>query len=328
MERPFDFAPFASCALVAVFACLANLAQAQTYPTQPVRVLVPYAAGGTPDIITRIIAPQLGQKLGQTFVIDNRVGGSGIPAVQDMLRAPADGHTVLMSDTQTLCINPFLHSKLPYHPAKDFAPVTYAASVPLYLAVQSSLGVNSVAELIALAKAKPGELTYGSSGNGSIHHITMESFNALAGVTIRQIPYRGAAQSVPAFVRGDTPIVMAAYSSLMGFLDGGKIKLLAVTSAERAPETPDVPTLAEILKTEFDFSSEMGFAVRAGTPARIVESLSREMAAALQNSDNAKKLRNAGVVIHATSAAEYRDKIVRDLVTFERAVKISGATVQ
>jgi len=133
---------------------------------------------------------------------------------------------------------------------------------------------------------------------------------------------------VPAFVRGDTPIVMAAYSSLMGFLDGGKIKLLAVTSATRAPETPDVPTLAELMKTEFDFSSEMGFAVRAGTPARIVESLSREMAAALQNPDNVKKLRNAGVVIHATSAAEYRDKIVRDLVTFERAVKISGATVQ
>jgi tripartite-type tricarboxylate transporter receptor subunit TctC len=318
----------ATLALGALLSCAAGLAQAQTYPTQPVRVLVPYAAGGTPDIISRIIAPQLGQKFGQTFVIDNRVGGSGIPAVQDMLRSPADGHTILMSDTQTLCINPFLHTSLPYQPARDFAPVTYAASVPLYLAVQSSLGVNSVAELIALAKARPGELTYGSSGNGSIHHITMESFNAMAGVTIRQIPYRGAAQSVPAFVRGDTPIVMAAYSSLMGFLDGGKIKLLAVTSATRDPAAPDVPTLAELLKTDFDFSSEMGFAVRTGTPPQIVESLSREMVAALRNPDNARKLSTAGVVIHATSAAEYRDKIVRDLVTFERAVKISGATVQ
>jgi tripartite-type tricarboxylate transporter receptor subunit TctC len=303
-------------------------AEAQTYPTQPVRILVPYVAGGTPDIISRVIAVQLGQQYGQSFVIENRVGGSGIPAVQELLRSPADGHTILMTDTQTLCINPFLHANLPYHPAKDFSPVSYAASVPLYLVVQSSLGVNTVAELIALAKAKPGELTYGSSGNGTIHHIAMESFNSLTGVDIRHIPYRGAAQSVPAFIRGDTSVVMAAYSSLQGFLDSGKIKLLAITSERRAPETPDVAPLAELLKADFDFSSEMGFSVRVGTPQGIVERLSSEIAAALKNPENAKRLSAAGVVIHATSVAEYRNKVVRDLVRFEKAVKISGAKAQ
>jgi tripartite-type tricarboxylate transporter receptor subunit TctC len=318
----------ASLALGTALICGAIPAQAQSYPTQAVRILVPYAAGGTPDIVSRIIAPQLSQKLGQSFVVENRVGGSGIPAVQDMLRAAADGHTVLMSDTQTICINPFLHANLPYHPAKDFSPVTYAVSVPLYLAVQSSLGVNTLAELIAIAKAKPGQLTYGSSGNGSIHHIAMESFKSLTGVDMRHVPYRGAAQSVPAFIRGDTSVVMAAYSSLMGFLDSGKIKLLAITSGTPAPETPDVAPLAKLLNVDFDFSSEMGFSVRTGTPQSTVELLSREMVAALKSPENVKRLKTAGVVVHATSVAEYRDKIVRDLIKFEKAVKISGATVQ
>jgi tripartite-type tricarboxylate transporter receptor subunit TctC len=306
----------------------ANTAQAQSYPTQPVRIIVPYAAGGTPDIVSRVIAPQLSQKFGQSFVIENQVGGSGIPAVQNLLRSPADGHTILMSDTQTIFINPFLHKKLAYHPAKDFAPLTYAVSVPLYLAVQASLGVNTLEELIALAKAKPDELTYGSSGNGSIHHIAMESFKSLTGVDVRHIPYRGAAQSVPAFIRGDTHIVLAAYSSLMGFLESGKIKLLAITSATRAPETPNVAPLAELLKTKFDFSSEMGFSARAGTAQSIVDSLSREMVAALKNPEVASKLKTAGVVIHATSASEYRDRINQELVTFQSAVKVSGAKAE
>jgi tripartite-type tricarboxylate transporter receptor subunit TctC len=305
--------------------CGAAAMQAQSYPSQPVRIIVPYAAGGTPDIVSRVIAPQLSHRFGQSFVIENQVGGSGIPAVQTLLRSPADGHTILMSDTQTIFINPFLHDKLAYHPTKDFAPLTYAASVPLYLAVQASLGVSTVDELIALAKAKPGELTYGSSGNGSIHHIAMELFKSLAGVDVRHIPYRGAAQSVPAFIRGDTHIVLAAYSSLMGFLDSGQIKLLAITSAARAPETPDVAPLAELLKAKFDFSSEMGFSARAGTPQNIVDTLSTEMVTALRDPEVAKKLKTAGVVIHATSAGEYRDRIDREMVTFEHAVRLSGA---
>lgn len=318
----------ATLVIAAVMVSSINEAPAQTYPTQPVRIIVPYAPGGTPDIVSRIIAPQLSQKLGQSFVVENQVGGSGIPAVQSLLRSPADGHTVLMSDTQTIFINPFLHEKLAYDPAKDFAPLTYAASVPLYLTVQASLGVNTFDELIALAKAKPGELTYGSSGNGSIHHIATESLKSWAGVDIRHIPYRGAAQSVPAFIRGDTHMVLAAYSSLMGFLDTGKIKLLGITSAMRAPETPEVAPLAELLKTKFDFSSEMGFSVRAGTAPAIVDTLSREMVAALKNPEVASKLKAAGVVIHATSAVEYRDRINRELATFESAVKLSGAQSQ
>ena len=150
----------------------------------------------------------------------------------------------------------------------------------------------------------------------------MEIIQLAGCITIRHIPYRGAAQSVPAFIRGDTAVVLAAYSSLMGFLDSGKIKLLAITSGTYAPETPDVAPLAELLKVDFDFSSEMGFSVRAGTPRHIVESLSREMVVALKNPENVRKLRAAGVVIHATSVAEYGDKIARDLVKFEKAVKI------
>jgi len=317
-----------SLAVGAVLVYGPHSAQAQSYPTQPVKILVPYAAGGTPDLLSRVIAPPLTQKFGQSFVIENQTGGSGIPAVQNMLRSPADGHTILMSDTQTIFINPFLHEKLPYHPMKDFAPLTYAASVPLYFVVQSSLGVNTLDELIALAKAKPGELTYGSSGNGSIHHITMETFKSLAGVDIRHIPYRGAAQSVPAFIRGDTHVVLAAYSSMMGFIDSGKIKILAVTSATRAPETPNVAPVADLLKTKFDFNSEFGFSVRIDTPKDIVDRLSKEMVATLKTPDVIQKLKNAGVLIHATSAAEYRNRIKSELVSFETAVNLSGAKTQ
>lgn len=318
-----------SCILLLAFGALAAMGMIPAHAESgPFRLLIPYAAGGAPDIIARLITPQLAQSFGQSFIVENKVGGSGIPAVQELLHSPADGHTVLMTDTQTVCINPFLHTNLPYDPARDFAPVTYAASLPLYLAVQSSLGVNTLAELIKLAKSKPGELTYGSSGVGSIHHIAMESFNALSGVNIRHIPYRGAAQSVPAFFRGDTSMVMAGYSAFQGFLVTGKIKLLAVTSLTRSPEAPDVPPIAELLNADYDFNSEMGFAVRIGTPPDIVEKLSREMVAALQNPQHAKILRAAGIVVQGTSAAEYRDKIVRDLVKFEKAVAISGAKPQ
>ena len=158
----------------AMFAFFGSVAVAQNYPTQVVRILVPYSPGGAPDLIARTLTPRLSENFGQQFIVENKPGASGITAAQEVIRSPADGHLLLLSDIQQLAINPFLFSKLPYDPVKDFLPVSLAATVPLYIAVQSSLNVNSLSDLARLAKESPGAITYGSPGNGSIHHIAME----------------------------------------------------------------------------------------------------------------------------------------------------------
>ena len=324
MKKSNRFGRILACLLLASSAVLV---QAQTYPSTPVRMIVPYAPGGAPDVLARLIGQRLSETMGQQFIVENRPGAGGIAAAEVSAKAPADGHVIFFSDIQQLAINPFMYSKLPYDPAKDFAPVTLAGSIPLFIVAQSSLGINNLADLVAYAKANPGKLTYGSSGIGSIHHITMESLKAALGLDIVHVPYKGAGQSVPAFIGGEVSLVVSAYTALAAHVKSGKAKLVTVTSATRVPQAPEVAPVADMVPG-FNFSSEMGVVVPAGTPPAIISRLSTEIGKALQYPEINQRLTTMGVVLIGSTPESYADNIRTNLQIFSKAVKVSGAKVE
>ena len=208
--------------LVCCLACTTALAQ--TYPARPIRLIVPSSAGSGSDFVARIVALGMTQTLGQQFVIENRPGAGGIAASEAVARAPADGYTLLVPDIPQLAINPFLFTKLPYDPVKDFSPISIIAMTPMFIVVQPSLNVDSLPALIALAKAKPGQLSYGSAGIGSLHHIVMESLKVATGTDILHVPYKGTGQSVPAFIAGDVAVLVSTLAAVEPFVRAGKAK--------------------------------------------------------------------------------------------------------
>jgi tripartite-type tricarboxylate transporter receptor subunit TctC len=234
---------------------------------------------------------------------------------------------MFFSDIQQLAINPYMFSKLPYDPAKDFAPVTLAGSIPLFIVAQSSLGINTLPELVAYAKANPGKLTYGSAGIGSIHHISMESLKAALGLDIVHVPYKGTGQAVPAFIGGEVALVVSAYPSLAAHVKTGKAKFVAITSLSRMPQASEAAPVAEMVPG-FNFSSELGIVVPAGTPPAIVSRLNSEIAKALQHPEVSQKLIAMGFVLFASSPEAYAENIRSNLQVFAKAVKISGAKAE
>jgi tripartite-type tricarboxylate transporter receptor subunit TctC len=315
----------ANAARAGVFACVAlsGIAQAQQYPSKAVRLIVPYAPGGAPDVLARSLGIKLADSMGQPFVVDNKPGAGGIGAAEIAARSPADGHTVFFSDIQQLAINPHVFKKLPYDAERDFVPVSLAATIPLYVAVQSSAKINSLADLVAAAKAKPGSLTYGSSGIGSIHHIAMESMLAALGIQVTHIPYKGAGQSVPAFMGAETTLVIAAFPQLDQYVKSGKGKLIAVTTAKRSAQAPDVPAISETVPG-YDFSSEMGIVVPAGTSPAIVAKLSQETAKALKDPATVTRLNGMGANIIGSTPEGYAANIRANLAKFKKAIEIAG----
>jgi len=299
-------------------------AAAQEWPAKPVRMIVPYATGGAPDALARLLSRRLSESLGQQFIVENRPGAGGIAAAEFTARSPADGYTVFFSDIQQLAINPQLFTKLPYDPVKDFAPVTLAGSIPLLIVAQSSLGISSLNDLVAYAKANPGKLTYGSAGIGSIHHISMESVKAALGLDIVHVPYKGSGQAVPAFIGGEVSLVVSAYTALAGHVKSGKARFVAVTSPQRITQAPEATPVAERVPG-FNFSSELGVSYPAGTPAAIVSRLSAEIGKALNYPEVKDRLTAMGFVIIASTPQAYAENIRSNMVTFEKAVKISGA---
>src|SRR5687767_6973984 len=209
---------------------LVGSALAQSYPNRPVTLIVPYAPGGLPDTVARVIGQKLGDKWGQPVVIENKPGGNGVIAAQALASKPADGYTLMVTDGSMFSINPFIYTKLPYDPQKDFTFISLTARAPLFLAVHPSVPVSNFSEWVTLVKSQPGKLSYGSSGIGSIHHLTTESLKSTLGIDILHVPYKGTGQSVPALVSGQVSAVFSAYPSLAGFAKEGKIKLIAVNS--------------------------------------------------------------------------------------------------
>jgi tripartite-type tricarboxylate transporter receptor subunit TctC len=298
--------------------------QAQNaYPNRAIKFIVPYAPGGLPDTVARIFAQRLGDKLGQPVVVDNRPGANGVVAAQALAIAPKDGYTFLVTDGSMFSINPAIYKNLSYDYKRDFMPVSLAARGPLYLAVNLTVPVNTLQEFIALAKAKPGALNYGSSGIGSTHHLTMEAMKAALGLQITHIPFKGSGQSVPALIGGQVEVLFSALPSMVGFVKAGQVKLLATNAAQRSSQEPNVPALAEIIPG-FDFAPIIGVLAATGTPVSAIDRISAEMALVAKMPEVIQTLSNAGVDAIGNGPAEYNKAILGENERLAKAIIASG----
>ena len=306
-------------------ATTANAQDAATFPSRTVRIVVPYAAGGLADTMTRIVAQRLNESFGQQVVIDNRGGGGGIPGSEAVARSVPDGYTLLFGDTGPLGINPSLYSKLPYDPLKDFAPVSLIGSSSTFLIAHESVPVKTFAEFVALARARPGQLNYGSSGAGSVHHLTMEALKAALGLDILHIPYKGTGQMVPALVGGQVSVGFSSLPSIATHIKSGRVKLLAINVLKRSPRAPEVPTIDEMGVPGFDFPGSNGIVAPAATPPAIVAKLSAEIARAVRNPDTVQRFNEIGLEPVGSTPEAFAAQIRADIEKYARAVKVSGA---
>jgi len=311
---------FAFAALVCGLLSIASECAAQDFPSRPIRFVVPYGAGGAPDVMARVIGQRLGENVGQPGVVDNRPGANGIIAAEIVMKAPADGYTLFIADTGHVAINPSLYPTLPYDPLRDFAPVIHAISTPIFLAANAALPIRSVRELIDYAKAHPG-LNYGSPGSGTPHHLGMEQFKLLAQVNMTNIPYKGVAQSVPALMVGDVAVTFAALPSLAPHVKAGKVRLIAVGSANRTPLMPDLPTIAEAGLPGFVIKAEVGFLAPAGTPRDVIAKLNSEIAKVLAAPDVVQRLSALGIDTIGGTPQQYAESIRADMQSYAKLVK-------
>jgi len=314
----------ATARLLACVLALPMLAHAQSgYPNKPIKFVVPYAAGGLPDTVARIFAQRLGDRLGQSVVVDNRPGANGVVAANVLASAPKDGYTFLVTDGSMFSINPAIYKSLSYDYKRDFMPVSLAARAPLYLAVHPKVPVNSLQEFIALAKAKPGTLNYGSSGIGSTHHLTMEALKATLGLQLTHVPFKGSGQSVPALIGGQVDVLFSALPSLSGFVKSGQVKLIATNSALRSEQEPNVTAVAEIIPG-FDFAPIVGVLAAAGTPTTAIERISIEMAQIAKMPEVILTLNNAGIDPIGSNPADYNKAILGENERLSKAISAAG----
>jgi tripartite-type tricarboxylate transporter receptor subunit TctC len=293
-RKSFTWLAATSVAIAASGLGLPVSALAETYPSKPVRLVVPYSPGGLPDTVARVLSRHLQDALGQAVVVENKPGAGGAVAAAMLAQAPPDGYMLMVTDGPMLSITPLLTKKMAYDPVNDFAPVSLVGKAPLFLAVNPKVKANSLDELIALAKAQPGSLNYGSSGPGSIHHLTAEAMNASLGIIMTHVPFRGSANSVPALIGGQVDMVFASPPSLMGFVKAGQAKLLAINSPTRSALAPQVPALAEKIPG-FDFAFNVAVLARKGTPAEPIARVSKEIAMIVKRPDVIEQFRLAGV---------------------------------
>lgn len=309
--------------MTGVFA-LPMLAHAQdAYPNRSIKFVVPYSPGGLPDTVARIFAQRLGDRLGQSVVVDNRPGANGVVAAQALSTAPKDGYTFLVTDGSMFSINPAIYKNLTYEYKRDFMPVSLAARAPLYLAANVKVPVNSLQEFIALAKAKPGTLNYGSSGIGSTHHLTMEAMKAALGLQITHVPFKGSGQSVPALIGGQVDVLFSALPSLSGFAKAGQAKLLASNAASRSSLEPNVPAIAEIIPG-FDFAPIVGVLAATGTPASAIARISAEMAQIAKMPEVIETLHKAGIDPIGSGPADYHKAILAENERLAKTIPVAG----
>lgn len=305
---------------------LASLAHAQPYPSKPVRIIVPFPPGGGTDIVARAVGQKLTESLGQTFIIDNRGGAGGTLGSEMAAKSPADGYTLGMATSSTHGVAPSLYPKLGYDPIADFSPVTLVATTPFVLVVHPALPVKTVAELIALAKRQPGKLNYGSAGNGSSNHLTVEMFDMMANVKMTHVPYKGSGPALVDLMAGQVDLLINDMSSLINYVNAGKMRAVAVTSVKRNPALPKVPTIAESLPG-YDAEAWYGVLAPAKTPAAIVSKLHEEIVKLLRTTDLKDKLHAQGLDAVGNTPAEFQAYMQRDIAKWAKVVKASGARI-
>ena len=307
--------------------CLASCAAiGQQYPARPVRVLIPFTAGSAADIIARAMEPALRERLGQPLVIDNRGGAGGNIAAEMAAKATPDGHTVMMATIGTHAINYSLYSKLGFHPQRDFTPIGLVGESPNALVVNPKVPAASIQELVALAKSRPGQLNYGSSGSGTTVHLSAELFGVMTGTKMVHVPHKGAAEALSSLLGGQTDLMFASLSSSIPLIRAGRLRAFAVTGAQRSPSIPELPTVAEAANLPgYAASAWFGIVGPAGMPKAAVAALSKASLASLEDAEVKKRLFNAGVEIRTSTPEEFSRYIGSEMQKWEKVVKASGA---
>ncbi|MBK6803801.1 MAG: tripartite tricarboxylate transporter substrate binding protein [Betaproteobacteria bacterium] len=309
-------------------AAVPTAALAQTaFPTRPIRIVVPFPPGGTTDILARAAAQKMAEAWKEQAVVDNRPGAGGNIGAELVAKAPPDGYTMLMGTVGTHSINASLYAKMPYDHVRDFAPVILVAAVPNVLVVHPSVPVNSVAELIAYAKANPGRLNFASSGSGTSIHLAGELFKVMAGVTMTHVPYKGSAPAIADLVGGQVQLMFDNLPSALPQIKAGRLRALGVTSAQRAPALPDVPTIAESGLPGYEASSWFGLLAPAGTPKDVVAKVNGEVARWLASPEAKEKLLSQGANAAGGTPEAFARHIAAETAKWQQVVKASGAKV-
>ncbi len=301
--------------------------QAQAWPSKPIRYIVIFAPGGTTDILARLIAPKLSDALGQPVVVENRPGAGGNVGSEMLAKAAPDGYTIGSGTVSSHAINATLYSKLPYDPIKDFSPITMLATLPNMLVVHSSLGVNNVAELIALLKANPNKYSFGSAGNGTSQHMSGEMFKTMTGTSMQHIPYKGSGPMIPDLLAGTISMSFENITTAYPPVKQGRLKALAVTTQKRSFVAPDVPTMQEAGLAGYDITSWQALFAPAGVPKEIIARLHAETAKALKAPDVAKRLEDLGLDAGGIAPEELAAIIRNDIPRLGKVVRDSGAKI-
>ena len=308
----------------ATLACaLVTTGFAQQYPNKTVKIVVPYPPGGFNDTLARISSDKLGKIWNQSVVVDNKPGGNGVVAYQALLQSsPQDGHAFIVSDGSMLSITPLLNKNATYKAGVDILPVSLIARSPLFIVAHPKTGVNNFQDFLSLVKSKPGNFTYGSSGIGSTHHLTMEALKAAMKIDVRHIPFKGSGQSTPALVGGQVDFSVAALPSMQGFAKNGQVSILASNAASRSTQAPDIPAIAETVPG-FDFSVIIGVMAAAGTPANAIQKISQEIAEVVKHPELVKTFQAAVIDPVGSDPKTYAQAIMRENEAMARAAKVA-----
>jgi tripartite-type tricarboxylate transporter receptor subunit TctC len=314
--------------LAFVLLCISAVAVGQQYPSRPIRVIVPFPAGSAADIIVRAMEPQMREKLGQSLVIDNRGGAGGNIAAELTAKSAADGYTIMMATIGTHAINLSLYSRLSFHPIRDFTPVALVGESPNALVTSPKVQANSIQDLISLAKSKPGQLNYGSSGAGTTVHLSGELFCEMTGIKMVHVPYKGATEALTGLLAGQTDLMFASLSSSIPLIKSGKLKAFGITGAQRSPSIPELPTVAEAANLP-GFAAAAWYAVvaPAGLDKRMVTALNKATLASLDTPEVKGRLFASGVEVRTSSPEELARLIASEIDKWAKVVKASGAKV-
>ena len=326
---PTRRAALAAAALLSLTALVASPALAQNaaaaYPSKPIRIVVPYPPGGFNDTLARTVGARLQTVWGQPVSVDNKPGGGTVIGTDAVAKSAADGYTLFIMPF-AFAVNPSIFKKLPYDPVKDFTPITLAATTPNLLVVGPELKVNSMAEVMALAKGKPGGISYASTGVGSSNHLSMEKFKQMAGVDITHIPYKGSGPAVTDLIGGQVGLMFDNIPNVIQHIKAGKLKALAVTSAKRSPHAPDVPTVAEAGVPGYEVSVWFGIAAPGGTPAAIIDKLNTEIVKTLNLPEVKEKFFAQGVDVVGSTPAQFATHLKEQSALWAKVVKDAGVT--
>ena len=313
--------------LILAAASLCGSAFAQAWPSKPIRVIVPFPPGGGTDIIAREVTNAVAKTTGWTFVVDNRPGAGGNLGVDAAAKAQPDGYTIVLGQTSNLAINPTLYTKLPYDPQKDLAPIALVANAPLVIVASTGTPYKTLADAVNAAKAKPGAVNFASPGNGTVAHLTIELFQKAAGIKVQHVPYKGAAQALTDVISGQVELYASSVPTLLQHIKQGKLRPLAVTSAKRVGDLPNVPTVGESGYKGFEAVTWFGFLAPANTPKDVIARLNAEFNKALQNPDLKKRLDEEGANPAGGTPEQFASLIKTDIPRWGKVVKDSGVRI-